>query len=125
MIQLATTLLHTLLVLSSAGAPAGAEPALAPAAAAADQTTATSAAQPEDGVLFVNRSRETQFVLATFDGEQCDEMEDRAQLELAPGESETVDSGTSRVCWCASTLGKVGGCTSWSKAKPGKRVVLR
>lgn len=124
MIHLASPLLHLVLVLHTAGAPADAEVTAAPVTAV-DQTVAASAAQPDGGVLFVNRSRDTQFVLATFDGEACGEMEDRAQLELAPGESATVDSGTSRVCWCASTIGKVGDCTSWSKAKPGKRVVLR
>jgi hypothetical protein len=90
-----------------------------PAAAAGDN------ADKDQGVTFNNRSRDTQHVLAVFDGEKCEEMKQRSQLQVEPGQSATVDSGEHQVCWCASTLGKVGNCTVWSKAKAGKTVTIR
>ena len=78
-----------------------------------------------NGVTFHNRSRDTQNVLAVYGGEKCEEMKDRAQLTIEAGQSAAVESGENQVCWCASTLGKVGDCTTWAKAKPGKQVTIR
>lgn len=123
MITMSTYLLQSVLVLLVSAPGALGETAVSAIPSAPAPSTA--AVQEEGGVLFRNVGRDTQYVLATFNGDKCGEMSDRAQLELAPGESQTVDSGDSRVCWCASTLGKVGNCSEWSKAKPGKKVTLR
>jgi hypothetical protein len=93
--------------------------------AAADQPAQTQAADQAQGVTFVNRSRDTQNVLAVFGGDKCEEMTERAQVAIEAGQSATVESGDKQVCWCASTLGKVGNCTTWTKAKPGKTVTIR
>jgi hypothetical protein len=94
-------------------------------AAKADPPAKAEQAAKSEGVTFVNRSRDTQNVLAVFGGEKCEEMKGRAQLTIEPGQSAAVESGANQVCWCASTLGKVGNCTVWSKAKPGKQVTIR
>jgi hypothetical protein len=97
--------------------------------AKADQPAPAKAAdkaeKAEGGVTFHNRSRDTQNVLAVFGGEKCEEMTERAQVTVEPGQSAAVESGDNQVCWCASTLGKVGNCTDWNKAKAGKSVTIR
>jgi hypothetical protein len=124
MITMSTYLLQTLFVVL-VGVPAAPAETTPGAMSSPVQESEQAASQADGGVRFENVSRDTKFVLATFDGEKCGEMQARAQLELAPGASETVDSGQSLVCWCASTSGKVGNCADWSKAKPGKKVALR
>ena len=95
-------------------------------AAKSDQPAKQAEAAAEnEGVTFANRSRDTQNVLAVFGGEKCEEMTQRAQVTIEPGQSAAVESGDNQVCWCASTLGKVGNCTVWTKAKPGKTVTIR
>lgn len=95
------------------------------AAKAADQPAQAQAAEKGQGVTFVNRSRDTQNVLAVFGAEKCEESTGRAQVAIEAGTSATVDSGDKPVCWCSSTLGKVGNCTVWNKAKAGKSVTIR
>lgn len=128
--RFAGLLLALLLVLVLSGAApsfAGQEAekaAKADKAAKSDQTQA-QAVDKDKGVTFVNRSRDTQNVLAVYGGDKCEEMTDRAQLAIEPGQNATVESGDKLVCWCASTLGKVGNCTVWTKAKSGKSVTIR
>lgn|GEM_PF-6468803 len=80
-----------------------------------------------ENVTFKNMTADTQYVLAVFgDGGQCSEMSEKEQLAIEPGEEATVESGTSNVCWCNSTFGKIGDCRdSWSKAKAGKTLKIR
>jgi hypothetical protein len=126
-------LLLALLVLALSGAaPSFAaqeaeKAAKADKAAKSDQTAqaADKDIDKDKGVTFVNRSRDTQNVLAVYGGDKCEEMTDRAQLAIEPGQNATVESGDKLVCWCASTLGKVGNCTVWTKAKSGKSVTIR
>lgn len=89
---------------------------LAPAAEAAGEN-----------VTFKNMSAETQHVLAVFgDGGQCSAMSNKEQLTLEPGEETVLESGTSMVCWCSSTFGKIGDCRdSWTKTKAGKVQKIR
>lgn len=89
---------------------------LAPAAQAAGED-----------VTFKNMTAQTQYVLVVFgDGGQCSEMSEKEQLTLEPGDSATVESGDSNVCWCNSTFGKIGDCRdSWSKTKAGKTQKIR
>jgi hypothetical protein len=124
--RFAGLLLALLILVLSAAAPSFAtqEATKADKAATSDQTQA-QAVDKDKGVTFVNRSRDTQNVLAVYGGDKCEEMTDRAQVTIEPGQNATVESGDKLVCWCASTLGKVGNCTVWSKAKSGKSVTIR
>jgi hypothetical protein len=78
-----------------------------------------------EGVTFENRSRDTQHVLVMYGAAQCSEMTQKVQLSLEPNAKEVAKTGDSSVCWCSSTLGKVGSCSEWNKAKAGKKVVVR
>lgn len=85
-------------------------------------------ARKGDGVTFENKSQKTQYVLAVWgEGKSCDKMSEKSQLTLEPGGRSTVESGADRVCWCASTAGKVGSCgDAWRTAKAGstKRITF-
>jgi hypothetical protein len=118
-IRFTGSLLALLLVFVAAPSLAGAQEA------AKSDAPAQAQAAEKKGVTFFNRSRDTQNVLAVFSGEKCEEMKERAQVTIEPGQSAAVESGENQVCWCASTLGKVGNCTVWTKAKPGKAVTIR
>ncbi|HUP22605.1 MAG TPA: hypothetical protein VNB06_06655 [Thermoanaerobaculia bacterium] len=124
--RFAGLLLAVLVLVLSGAAPsfAAQEAAKADKAAKSDQIQA-QAIDKDQGVTFVNRSRDTQNVLAVYGGDKCEEMTDRAQVTIEPGQNATVESGDELVCWCASTLGKVGNCTVWTKAKSGKSVTIR
>lgn len=81
--------------------------------------------QKKNGVTFENRTRDTQHVLVTYGGPRCGEMTEKTQLTIEPNAVQTADTSGAKACWCSSSLGKVGDCAEWTKAKPGKKVVLR
>ena len=77
-----------------------------------------------DNVTFINKSRRTQQLLAAFGGDgACADMPKQENLKIEVGEQAVLESGSSKVCWCAGS-GKVQvkQCGEWKKAKPGSKV---
>ena len=80
-----------------------------------------------ENVTFVNKSGRSQELLTAFGGTgTCSEMPSKKNLRIEPGEEAILESGGSKVCWCAGS-GKVpvSQCGEWSKAKPGSKVRIR
>lgn len=77
-----------------------------------------------ENVTFINKSRQAQELLTAFGGDgSCSDMPTKKNLRIEPGERTTLESGGSKVCWCAGS-GKVpvSQCADWKKAKPGSKV---
>lgn len=87
----------------------------------------TQASAADDGtVAFKNMTAETQYILVMYgDGASCADKAQKEQLTVEPGDSVTVESGDSKVCWCSSTVGKIGSCSPWSVTKAGKVQKIR
>lgn len=87
---------------------------------------APTALAADANVTFKNQTASTQHVLAVYGDEgSCSDMSGKDQITLEPGQSATVESGDSKVCWCTSTLGKVGSCNPWHMTKAGKVQKIR
>lgn len=86
---------------------------------------ATSAVEAKgENVTFVNKSRQVQELLTAFGGEvACAEMPNKKNLRIEPGEQMILESGGSKVCWCAGS-GKipVSQCGEWKNAKAGSKI---
>lgn len=77
-----------------------------------------------ENVTFMNKSRRVQELLTAFGGDAaCSEMPEKKNLRIEPGEEVILESGTSKVCWCAGS-GKVAvtQCGEWKTAKSGSKV---
>ncbi len=77
-----------------------------------------------ENVTFINKSRQAQELLTAFGGDgACSEMPTKKNLRIEPGEQTILESGSSKVCWCAgSGRAAVSQCAAWKKAKPGSKV---
>lgn len=99
--------------------------AVATIVVAAGMFIAASVAQAKgDNVTFINKSRQAQELLTAFGGDgACSDMPSKENLRIEPGEQVVLESGASKVCWCAGS-GKVPvkQCGEWNKAKPGSKV---
>jgi hypothetical protein len=85
-----------------------------------------SAARADENVTFRNETSSTHHVLVLYGGEgKCEDMTERAQLEVAPGESQSVPTGASKACWCSTTAGKIGKCGTYARAKAGSTQRIR
>lgn len=77
-----------------------------------------------ENVTFINKSRQAQELLTAFGGDgACSEMPNTKNLRIEPGEQAVLESGGSKVCWCAGS-GKVAvtQCAAWKTAKAGSKV---
>ena len=99
---------------------------LAVAVMATGLITAGAALAKGQDVTFVNQSKRHQELLVAYGAdEKCDAMPTQENVSLDPGESQTVESGESKVCWCAgSGKVKVSQCQQWHATKAGRKVRL-
>ena len=79
-----------------------------------------------ENVTFINKSRHTQQLLAAFGADaKCSEMPQKENLKIEVREQVVLESGDSKVCWCAgSGKTKVTECQEWKTARPGSKVRL-
>ena len=82
------------------------------------------AAPASGGVTFQNDSKNTVEVFARYGGEgACEHGSNQVELHVAPGTSSTVDSGSSKVCFCLEIPDRNTCPTGWGQVKAGgKRV---
>ena len=77
-----------------------------------------------ENVTFINKSRQAQELLVAFGGDgSCSDMPTQDNVRIEPREQAVVESGGSKVCWCAGS-GKVpvSSCQDWKTAKAGSKV---
>ena len=80
-----------------------------------------------ENVTFINKSRQAQELLTAFGGDgACSEMPNKKNLRIERGEQAILESGSSKVCWCAGS-GKVAvtQCADWKTAKAGSKVRIK
>ena len=83
--------------------------------------------QDGSGVTFMNEGKGAVQVFARFGEEnECSDKAQGTQLKIKGGETATVDSGSSAVCYCLSRPDRLNTCPSgWFKAEPGAKLRLR
>ncbi len=88
---------------------------------AQDKTAAPAAG---GGVTFQNDSNHPIEVFARYGGEaSCERGSNQVELHVAPGSSSTVDSGSSKVCFCLDIPDRNTCPSGWGQVKAGgKRV---
>jgi hypothetical protein len=76
------------------------------------------------GVTFQNESKNTIEVFARYGGEgACEHGPNTVELHVAPNSSSTVDSGSSKVCFCLEIPDRNTCPSGWGQVKAGgKRV---
>jgi hypothetical protein len=85
------------------------------------------AADPS-GVTFENQSTKPVQVTARFGGAgACTDLARGTEFTLLPGESQSVDSGAERVCYCDRGIANSPATCSagWKEARPGSHMALR
>ncbi len=87
---------------------------------------APATAAKKENVSFINKSNHTQQLLVAHGGDgECSEMPKTENLKIEEGETVVLESGDSKVCWCAgSGKNKVSECQEWTRARPGSKVRL-
>jgi len=92
--------------------------ALSMAAMAADTQDATAASG--NGVTFVNNgSRQLTFYTRFGSDASCQGLPKAQTVSIAPGQTVTVDSGGSKVCFCLQVPERRGCPSGWSEVKAG------
>ena len=83
-----------------------------------------AAAAAGGGVTFQNESSRTIEVFARYGGEgSCEHGSNQVEVHVAPGSSSTVDSGSSKVCFCLDIPDRNTCPSGWGQVKAGgKRV---
>lgn len=90
----------------------------------AEDTPAAPAAG--SGVTFVNDSNHAVQVFARYGSDDaCSSRPKQMELTVAAGSSSTVDSGTTKVCFCLDVPARNSCPTGWTEVKPGGKRVLR
>jgi len=76
------------------------------------------------GVTFQNDSSHSIGVFARYGGEgSCEHLSNQVELNVAAGSSSTVDSGSSKVCFCLDVPARNTCPSGWGQVKAGgKRV---
>jgi hypothetical protein len=80
-----------------------------------------------NGVTFMNEGKSAVQIFARY-GEQsdCSDKAEQSKLKVKGGETASVDSGSSSVCYCLSRPDRLGVCPSgWLTAEPGAKLRLR
>jgi hypothetical protein len=78
------------------------------------------------GVTFQNDSTHAIQVFARFGAEAaCDHQPNQIELQVAAGSSGTVDSGSSKVCFCLDVPNRNSCPSGWGQVKAGGKRVLR
>jgi hypothetical protein len=76
------------------------------------------------GVSFTNNSKHDVAVFARFGGESCDHMPTQVELHVAAGSTSSVDSGSSKVCFCLDIPARDTCPQGWTTVKPGGKRIL-
>jgi hypothetical protein len=78
------------------------------------------------GVTFQNDSKQPLQIFARYgSGDACEHGSNQVELHVAPGTSSTVDSGSSRVCFCLDVPDRNNCPTGWGQVKAGGKRVFR
>ena len=78
------------------------------------------------GVTFVNDSKHAIQVFARFGSDDaCSSRPKQLEINVAAGSSSTVDSGTTKVCFCLDVPDRNNCSTGWTEVKPGGKRVFR
>jgi hypothetical protein len=78
------------------------------------------------GVTFQNDSNHPIQVFARYGSDQaCVRRPNQVELQVAPGTSSTVDSGSTKVCFCLDVPDRNSCSTGWTEVKPGGKRVFR
>jgi hypothetical protein len=78
------------------------------------------------GVTFQNASNHAIEVYARFGADgTCDHQPNQVEIQVAAGASGTVDSGSSKVCFCLDVPARNNCPTGWGEVKAGGKRVLR
>ena len=98
--------------------------ALGAGALLAQDKAAAPAAGGGGGVTFQNDSSRPVQVFARYGSDAaCVRRPNQVELQVAPGTSSTVDSGSTKVCFCLDVPDRNTCSTGWTEVKPGgKRV---
>jgi hypothetical protein len=90
---------------------------------AQDKTAAPAAG---GGVTFQNDSTHAIEVYARFGADAaCDHQPNQVEIQVAAGASGTVDSGSSKVCFCLDVPARNNCPSGWGQVKAGGKRVLR
>jgi hypothetical protein len=97
--------------------------ALGAGALVAQDKTAAPAAS--GGVTFQNDSNHAIQIFARFGADaDCDRQPNQVELQVAAGASGSVDSGSSKVCYCLDVPARNSCPSGWSQVKAGGKRVL-
>jgi hypothetical protein len=78
------------------------------------------------GVTFQNDSNHAIQVFARYGSDDaCGRRPNQVELNVAPGSSSTVDSGSTKVCFCLDVPSRNDCPSGWAEVKPGGKRVLR
>jgi hypothetical protein len=86
-----------------------------------------AAAPAGGGVTFQNDSSHAIQVFARYgaDGGACSSQPNQVELNVAAGTASTVDSGSSKVCFCLDVPDRNNCPTGWGQVKAGGKRVFR
>jgi hypothetical protein len=77
------------------------------------------------GVTFKNDSTRAVQVFARYGADAtCDHQPNQVELQVAAGSSSTVDSGSSKVCFCLDVPNRNSCPSGWGEVKAGGKRVL-
>jgi hypothetical protein len=94
--------------------------------AALGQDKAAPAAGGGGGVTFQNDSSHAIQVFARYGSDDaCARRPNQVELNIAAGSSSTVDSGSTKVCFCLDVPSRNDCPSGWAEVKPGGKRVLR
>lgn len=101
--------------------------AMAAMLSAGAATADDNVGQGGNGVTFMNEGKGAVQVFARFgEASACNDKAQDTRLKIKGGETATIDSGSSAVCYCLSRPDRLNNCSSgWFKAEPGAKLRLR
>jgi hypothetical protein len=88
---------------------------------------ASAAAGTVKGVSFVNAGKNTLYIYIRYGaGSSCADMHTTKNLKLKSGETATVNSGDSKVCYCLALPNRTDGCPGgWQEVPAGGSLTLQ
>jgi hypothetical protein len=93
---------------------------------AQDKAAPPAAGGGGGGVTFQNDSNHAIQVFARYGSDDaCVRRPNQIELSVAPGSSSTVESGSTKVCFCLDVPSRNDCPSGWTEVKPGGKRVLR
>lgn len=87
---------------------------------------ASLAAAEGGSVSFVNSGKNKVYVYARWGSGSCNDMRDEKTLKIKAGETATVASGDSKVCYCLQMPNRTDGCPAgWQEVAPGGSLTIQ